>query len=90
MSNDSSSVNGIVLDTAHGPRAIVSCGACHVTFGCHPDHVPSIRVNGPNLPICQSCLEKWNEMHRTSRGLAPIKAHPDAYFDWLSLLPPLD
>jgi len=58
---------------------IGSCCACgaHLTF--NPTHVPSLRVNGSREPLCPACHARWNEIHRTSKGLAPVEAHPEAW-----------
>lgn len=55
----------------------VACGA-FVPNG-HPDYVPSIRVNGERQPICRGCHDRWNTIHRTSKGLPPIPLHPEAF-----------
>ncbi len=54
----------------------VACGAL-ITF--NPHHVPSIRVNGSREPLCPACFARWNEIHRTSKGLEPLPLHPDAF-----------
>jgi hypothetical protein len=55
------------------------CAACPQIICFHPDFVPSIRVNGEKEALCASCFDKWNEIHRVSKGLEPIKIHPEAY-----------
>jgi len=55
------------------------CISCGVMMRFNPTHVPSLRVNGVREPICAECHGKWNEIHRTSKGLEPVKIHPDAY-----------
>lgn len=58
---------------------IAQCIGCGATITCNPHHVPSIRVNGSKEPLCKNCYERWNKIHRTSKGLKPIPLHPDAY-----------
>ncbi len=58
---------------------IAECVACGATFTCNPELVPSIRVGGKREPICRVCHARWNEIHRTSQGLAPEEARPGAY-----------
>jgi hypothetical protein len=60
---------------------LTECAACRRTITCNPHRVPSLRrePSGPKLPICRSCFDKWNEIHRTSKGLEPMPIHPDAY-----------
>ena len=48
---------------------IASCIACDATFAGNPNHGPSIPVNGKREPICRNCFDRWNEIHRTSKGL---------------------
>jgi len=55
------------------------CCACRAVIGFNPNHVPSLRVNGKREPLCPGCHKKWNEIHRVSKGLEPIEAHPDAW-----------
>ena len=45
----------------------------------NPVRVPSLMVNGRREPICEACFNRWNEIHRTSKGLAPQLLAPDAY-----------
>ena len=56
----------------------INCGN-RITF--NPAKVPSIRhpKTGDKEPLCEACFNKWNEIHRTSKGLAPIPLQPDAY-----------
>ena len=54
----------------------INCGTS-ISFNAH--RVPSIRVNGCREPLCAGCHDKWNEMHRTSKGLDPVSIHPNAY-----------
>ena len=55
------------------------CVNCGKTLICNPDAVPSIRVNGTKEPLCENCFNEWNEIHRTSKGLEPVKLNPKAY-----------
>lgn len=56
-----------------------SCVACKRPITFNPNKVPSIRVNGQREPLCADCFDRWNKLHRTSKGLAPIPINPDAY-----------
>jgi hypothetical protein len=55
------------------------CINCHAPLCFNPDCVPSLRIDGVKQPLCESCFDKWNELHRTSKGLPPLPLHPDAY-----------
>lgn len=55
------------------------CVACGRFITYNPVRVPSITVNGHKEPICESCFNRWNEIHRTSKGLPPVALQPDAY-----------
>ena len=55
------------------------CIACKMLITFNPHHVPSITVSGEKEPICCNCFERWNKIHRTSKGLEPIPLHSDAY-----------
>ncbi len=56
-----------------------NCVACNSLITFNPDHVPSLVVNGQREPLCRSCHGRWNEIHRTSKGLEPIPIHAEAY-----------
>ena len=58
---------------------IASCAACNRVVHANPYKCPSIRVEGKREPICKACFNKWNQIHRTSKGLEPVPLHPDAY-----------
>ena len=58
---------------------ISPCCACGRIISCNPEIVPSLRVNGEREPLCPSCHARWNEIHRVSKGLAPIEALPGAW-----------
>lgn len=55
------------------------CVGCKSRISFNPVHVPSLRINGEKQPLCPACHAKWNEIHRTSKGLPAIPLHPDAY-----------
>ena len=55
------------------------CVNCKFIIAYNKDHCPSIRVEGQRKPLCRECFDKWNEIHRTSKGLEPVKLHPKAY-----------
>jgi len=56
------------------------CAACGALIPCcNPHRVPSIRINGRKEPICRSCADEWNRIHRTSKGLEAIPIQPGAY-----------
>ena len=55
---------------------IANCVACNITFGCNPTFVPSIKKGGKKEPICRSCFQAWNELHRPNN---PLECHPRAY-----------
>jgi len=54
----------------------VSCGA-HIAY--NPNYVPSIRVEGEKQAVCRACFDRWNDIHRVSKGLEPLPIHPEAY-----------
>jgi len=56
-----------------------SCVGCNAFIAFNPEWVPSIRVNNKREPLCRACHSKWNEIHRTSKGLKPVALHPQAY-----------
>lgn len=58
---------------------IGSCINCRIPLTFNPERVPSIRVNGSREPLCRECFNRWNDIHRTSKGLAPEVLHPAAY-----------
>ena len=59
--------------------ALGHCINCNAPLTFNPARVPSIRVNGSREPLCKACFERWNEIHRTSKGLEPVQLHPEAY-----------
>ena len=59
---------------------VSACCACDITITCNPDYVPVlVTENGGREPICKHCHARWNEIHRTSKGLEPEPLHPQAY-----------
>jgi len=58
---------------------LCDCCACGTLIQCNPDKVPSLRLNGKREPLCRACFGKWNEVHRTSKGLDPVALDPEAY-----------
>lgn len=55
------------------------CVACRIPIAVNPNYCPSLRINGERKPLCPACHAKWNQIHRISKGLAPIPLHPEAY-----------
>jgi len=60
---------------------IGECVACTRRIQFNPDYVPSIRVEegGSKEPLCETCFQAWNRIHRIAKGLAPEVLHPRAY-----------
>ena len=58
---------------------ICDCISCGKAMCCSPTKVPSLRVNGIREPLCKTCYTRWNEIHRVSKGLEPVPAHPNAW-----------
>lgn len=58
---------------------IGNCCACHAPITFSPSRVPSLVVAGSREPLCRGCHARWNKIHRTSQGLPPVEAHPDAW-----------
>lgn len=56
-----------------------NCASCKRFIAFNPIHVPSIRIGESREPICLSCFDRWNEIHRVSKGLDPLNLHPRAY-----------
>lgn len=54
------------------------CFGCGNVFNCHPNLVPSIRVEGHRQPICAECVKRANPL-RIRNGLDPIVPPPGAY-----------
>ena len=57
------------------------CINCQKVITFNPKYVPSLRVPPKNKrePLCRNCANKWNQIHRTSKGLQPQEIHKDAY-----------
>lgn len=55
------------------------CANCRAIIAVNPVHCPSLVVNGERRPLCPACFDRWNHIHKTSKGLAPVALHPDAY-----------
>ena len=47
------------------------CVGCGASMIAHPNRCPSLRVEGKRQPICRGCFDRWNVIHRTSKGLEP-------------------
>jgi hypothetical protein len=60
---------------------LCSCAACGAPIHVNIEKCPSIRIGGtgPREPICINCFNRWNEIHRTSKGLEPVPLDPQAY-----------
>ena len=43
---------------------IAQCAACEALIMCNPELVPSIRVNGVREPLCESCVRRWEAVHK--------------------------
>ena len=55
------------------------CIGCGKTISFNPNRVPSLVVDGAREPLCKSCFNRWNEIHRVSKGLDPVPLNSDAY-----------
>lgn len=55
------------------------CIACKTPITFNPVRVPSLVVNGQREPLCERCFNRWNELHRTSKGLPPEPLLEGAY-----------
>jgi len=58
---------------------IAGCVSCGQMISFAPSRVPSIRVEGRREPLCRGCFDRWNEIHRVSKGLPPVPLQPGAY-----------
>lgn len=58
---------------------VCNCVACNAPIVANPMKCPSIRVGGERQPICKNCFNRWNQIHRISKGLPPEILNPDAY-----------
>ena len=55
------------------------CANCRHPISYNADRVPSLSLDGVRRAICAVCFAEWNRIHRTSKGLEPVRLHPDAY-----------
>lgn len=55
------------------------CAACGTYIEVNPVRCPSLRVEGERRPICRTCFEEWNRIHRDANGLPRVELHADAY-----------
>jgi len=58
---------------------IFRCASCGAPCTGHPHRVPSLVLNGVREAICRNCFERWNVLHRTSKGLPPVPLLDGAY-----------
>lgn len=58
--------------------AVVPCINCGRSFGCNPVKVPSVRINGIREPLCELCVDAYNE-RRLAAGLEAFPVPADAY-----------
>ena len=42
---------------------IAYCIACKTLIQFNPHKVPSLVVNGVKEPLCESCANRWNQLH---------------------------
>lgn len=57
---------------------VFECVACHNPATANPDKVFCLVLDGRKEPICKSCANLWNQIHRIDKGLPPI-SYGDAY-----------
>ena len=41
-----------------------NCVACKRLIHFNPHRVPSLMINGYREPLCRTCAERWNEIHK--------------------------
>lgn len=60
---------------------IGDCAGCGRVIHFNPVRVPSIRPGGVGgkQPLCEACFNRWNQIHRISKGLEPVPLDPNAY-----------
>ena len=65
---------------------LATCCACQKSMIANIKHAPSLRIkngkpdpNGKREPVCETCFNLWNKIHRTDKGLEPVPLHPMAY-----------
>lgn len=54
------------------------CSHCEIETTANPDKVPCLIKDGERYPICQTCADIWNRIHRVDKGLEPVD-YGDAY-----------
>lgn len=54
------------------------CVNCKQSISFNPHKVPSLMINGKREPICESCANRWNEMH--PENARPIQEGAYSYF----------
>ena len=67
------------VNTVGFVTVFAECVACGKIITPNIEHCPSLVVKGVREPLCEECFHVWNEIHRTRKGLEPIKLHPKAY-----------
>ena len=55
------------------------CVNCRAPIAYNPDCVPALSLDGVRRAICAVCFAEWNRIHRISKGLEPLRLHPDAF-----------
>ena len=65
---------------------LAACCACNRPVTAHIEYAPSLRIkdgkpdpNGKREPVCETCFNLWNQIHRINKGLEPVPLHPQAY-----------
>jgi hypothetical protein len=57
---------------------IGTCINCGCTFGCNPNKVPSVRINGNREPVCKDCMDRLIAREEAA-GIVPKRYADDAY-----------
>ena len=57
---------------------LAPCFGCGQLFSFNPVRVPSIRIGGERMPVCQTCVDRVNPKRRAN-GLDDIVPLPGAY-----------
>lgn len=55
-----------------------ACANCGQVFAYNPHKVPSVRVEGERVAVCQPCIITANRL-RVEKGLEPFQISEDAY-----------
>jgi hypothetical protein len=55
-----------------------NCAACGNVAVANPDKVLCLVLDGQKEPICRTCADRWNQIHRIDKGLPPVD-YGDAY-----------